>query len=114
MKTRAELIELLQPLLDEETRWLKENDYHEGYSPSRANELRLVIDALKEPDPKVISLLRAINTLDESVKGYEKTLHLMAGNINKARRRLVEDANYNEAIDDLVEANIKGVMENVD
>ena len=78
-----------------------------------ANDIQQVINSLREPDPKVISLLRAINQFDETIKGYTKTLHLIAANINKARLQLIEDANYNEVTDAWIKANL-GVFHNED
>ncbi len=112
MNTRQELIELLQTVLADcrtcERSPLTQDNDHAGCFKAMAYSVQEAIDFLKEPDPKVIQLLRAINNLSDQLKPIEKTLHVMAANLNRARTQLVQDANYNETVDQWVEANLKG------
>jgi len=112
MLDRQEMVKLLEPVLEDCQRhgeWIDSctrTDVDDGFK-EMANDIQQVINSLREPDPKVISLLRAINQFDETIKGYTKTLHLIAANINKARLQLIEDANYNEVTDAWIKTNTK-------
>ena len=112
MNTRQEMIKLLEPILEDCQRhgeWIDSytgTDVDDGFK-EMTNNIQQVINSLREPDPKVISLLRAINAYNDQVKAYEKLLHTITGNMSKARMLLLENSNNNEVIDDWIKANTK-------